>query len=49
MKTSMKKQDPHRDEEKAPLLGSWTAWYVLVVVVLFLSIGAFYWLTKHFS
>lgn len=37
------------DEEKAPLLGSWTAWYVLVLVVLMLLIACFYWITKNYS
>jgi hypothetical protein len=45
----MKKRIAQDDGDKAPLLGSWAAWYILVVVVLLLSIGAFYWLTKHFS
>lgn len=37
------------EDDKAPLLGSWTAWYVLVLIVLLACIGAFYWFTKHFS
>ena len=36
-------------EERAPLFGSWRGWYVLVLVVLALCMGAFYWFTKHFS
>jgi len=41
--------DSDRADNQAPLLGSWTAWYVLVFVVLLLSIGALYLFTKHFS
>ena len=36
-------------DNRAPLLGSWTAWYILVLVALLLCIGAFYWFTKKFS
>jgi hypothetical protein len=45
----MKKRIAQDEEERAPLLRSWTAWYVLLIVVLLLLIGAFYWLTKNFS
>ncbi|MCF3108568.1 hypothetical protein LL912_07240 [Niabella sp. CC-SYL272] len=38
-----------QDEEKAPLLGSWTRWYVLVILVLLLLIACFYWITKNYS
>ncbi|SDD33211.1 hypothetical protein [Niabella drilacis] len=38
-----------QDEEKAPLFGRWTAWYVLVVVVLLLLIACFYQITKTYS
>ncbi|WP_018627452.1 hypothetical protein [Niabella aurantiaca] len=38
-----------QDEEKAPLFGSWTIWYVLVVVVLFLLIACFHQITKTYS
>ena len=37
------------EDDKAPLLGSWTAWYVLVLFVLFECFGDFYCFTKHFS
>jgi hypothetical protein len=36
-------------DDRAPLLGTWKAWYILVLVVLLLCMGAFYWFTKHFS
>lgn len=45
----MKKRMAQDEDDKAPLLGSWPAWYVLLIVVLLLLIGSFYWLTKHFS
>lgn len=38
-----------QDEEKAPLFGSWTAWYVLVMLVLVLLIICFYRITKAYS
>ncbi|MGJ7031504.1 hypothetical protein [Niabella hirudinis] len=38
-----------QNEEKVPLLGSWTAWYVLVLVVLLLLIACFYRITKIYS
>ncbi|MCD2422274.1 hypothetical protein LQ567_05830 [Niabella pedocola] len=37
------------DEDRAPLLGSWTRWYVLMIVVLLLLIACFYWITKNYS
>lgn len=37
------------DQEKIPLFGSWKTWYGVVLGFLGLLIGAFYWITKHFS
>lgn len=40
----------HReDQEKVPLFGTWRAGYTVVLVVLAVLIGIFYWVTKHFS
>jgi hypothetical protein len=36
-------------DEKAPLFGKWSYWYMLLVGFLLLCIGVFYFLTKHFS
>jgi len=36
-------------KDKAPLFKSWTYWYVLVIVFLFVLIILFYWLTKTFA
>jgi uncharacterized integral membrane protein len=42
-------EEERLDDERAPFPGSWTAWYVLVLVVLLLCIIAINWFTKHFS
>jgi len=36
-------------KEKVPLLGSWNAWYIVVLAVLAVLIFFFNWLTKFFS
>ncbi len=38
-----------QDNEKAPLFGSWTYWYVLVIAFLLLLIILFSLFTKRFS
>ncbi|MBG9375190.1 hypothetical protein I5907_03040 [Panacibacter sp. DH6] len=38
-----------QQKEKAPLLGSWKRWYLLLVMVLVLLIIFFSWFTKYFS
>jgi hypothetical protein len=43
------KKTPPIDDHKAPLLGSWNTWYLLVIVFLIGCIAVFYWFTKHFS
>jgi hypothetical protein len=36
-------------DNKAPLFGTWTGWYILVAAVLVMLILFFYWLTKRFA
>lgn len=35
--------------ERIPLFSKWGYWYILVAGFLLLCIGAFYFLTKHYS
>lgn len=37
------------NNDKPPLFGSWSMWYLLVLVVLLALIGLFYYLTETFS
>jgi hypothetical protein len=37
------------EEERAPVFGKWSYWYALLILVLLILIGFFYYLTKHFS
>jgi len=39
----------HRCEEDVPLFRRWGDWYALVIAVLVLLIGFFYYFTKKFS
>jgi hypothetical protein len=34
---------------RAPLFGSWTAWYLVVFFVLVALIGAFWYLTRRYA
>ena len=36
-------------QERAPLFGKWSYWYILVIGFLLLLILFFYFLTKHFA
>jgi hypothetical protein len=38
-----------QDDEKAPILGSWNRLYVLVMVLHFIVIALFYWLTMAYA
>ena len=38
-----------QDDEKAPVLGSWSRLYILVVILHFITIVLFYWLTEAYS
>lgn len=42
-------QHPDKENEKAPLFKSWTAWYLLVLGCLFALILLFYFVTKTFA
>ncbi len=37
------------DDEKAPILGSWNRLYVFVMVLHFIIIALFYWLTMTYA
>jgi len=37
------------NDDKAPLFKNWNQWYALVIAVLILLIGLFYFFTKQFS
>jgi hypothetical protein len=37
------------EDERAPVFSNWNYWYVLVIAVLLILIGFFYFLTKKFS
>lgn len=39
----------HISDEKPPVFKKWSAWYILVIVVLVLQIIFFTWFTKSFS
>lgn len=38
-----------QEDEKAPILGSWRRLYLLVMVLHFIIIALFYWLTASYS
>ncbi len=37
------------EDEQPPILGSWRALYVLVIVLHFVLIGLFYWFTRTYA
>ncbi|MBZ4191022.1 hypothetical protein [Niabella beijingensis] len=45
----MSEKNNIQETERAPLLGSWSRWYILVIAVLFILIACFYQITKTFS
>jgi hypothetical protein len=40
---------PSDEDERAPVFGNWNYWYILVIAVLVVLAGFFYYLTKQFS
>ncbi len=40
---------PDADDERPPILGSWSQIYFFVLLFHFILVGLFYWFTKAFS
>ncbi len=45
----MAESSSNPDHEKVPLFPTWNHWYVLIVVLLVVQIGLYYWITKSLA